>query len=1227
MKKLHRMAALLLALVLVLSLAAPGLEVRAAEDGLIEIKVDGYQNYDEVQAVYQQVNAQRQANGLPALVLHPILNNYAMQRAAELQVFYSHMRPDGTEYYTVMDSVFQNGESSENIALGEQDADAVMKCWMESDVHRAAILEPNYKSVGIGCFYTEDGTIAWVQIFSSEDWHMTDRTTGVRQVEDVPVQMLGSNVVAQLDHNNFSNKFCALYVYEGTTIGTGLSLLNVGVLGKYIPIDENTDLSGYTYISGDPNILSVNNDNRTLTAVAPGKTTLRIQHNGEDVLFHDAIASYLTYELTVEVMELPSLSYETDGSCYAIDYSGFNTSAWSGLCLWIKGNHDEMWMMGNIERDGVYDFYPMDMTDTYVCVMRYFDEYLDRYVEVGDRLIIQLGDEEPEPPEEPSEPAEPEETEPTEPAEPEIFVPTAEDLPQRDKEPSMDEVRQIMAELKQTYYPNGTEWPEGLEYVLSVDAQDNVLLEYSYGWIAAVSDLIFGTLPARVISQPALDDLRPGDILSTWDGGDILITDVAEDYIEGACVSNYGEICWRNLHPVSILSNAFLITRYESDAPGVDAVSIGILPKDAVIVAQGDESCYNNRDELLSFVRWALTEDNTLYIYGDGSGVDIYKGAYYVYGWEKYRLQITGLVVDGCLDDLADGLFAVNYPNLQEVTIRGEMEELNTRLFYQSAGLERVTLANVESIGERAFAGCSALKAVIMLDTTVSIEKDAFANCIALTDVHLPQTLKSIGDHAFNNCAALTEIQFPDGLEAIGAAAFEDCDLRELNLPAGLHTLGAGAFSDLKNLKKVFLDSDIATIASHLFSGCTAIEEVAFGENVTKLAEYMFSGASSLKTVTIPGSITDIPEGIFRYCDGLETVIIESGVETIGMYAFHSLMNLKELHLPNTLKRIEEDAFYNLEGMNVDFYFYGTPEQWETIEIESGNHGLELWAWKFNFVDPDTCRHTNTRVVPGYDPTCTEAGLTDGIVCADCGEILVEQEVIPAHGHKETETITEPTCTEGGFSTFTCALCGAERVDAYTDPLGHDWDGLNCRRCGAVNENPFVDVAKSDYFYTPVLWAVENGITAGTGNGKFSPEDTCTRAQVVTFLWRAMGKPAPKTYDNPFVDVDPGAYYYEAVLWAVDNGITAGTGSGKFSPDDPCTRAQVVTFLWRAMSKPAPDSEKNPFGDVFAGDYYYEPVLWAVENGITSGTGNGRFSPEDPCTRGQVVTFLYRTEH
>lgn len=174
--------------------------------------------------------------------------------------------------------------------------------------------------------------------------------------------------------------------------------------------------------------------------------------------------------------------------------------------------------------------------------------------------------------------------------------------------------------------------------------------------------------------------------------------------------------------------------------------------------------------------------------------------------------------------------------------------------------------------------------------------------------------------------------------------------------------------------------------------------------------------------------------------------------------------------------------------------------------------------------------------------------------------------------------------------------------------------------------NPFEDVSANSYYYDAVQWAVKNGTTGGTSVTTFSPDAPCTRAQAVTFLWRAAGSPAPSSTEMPFADVPADAYYRNAVLWAVENGITGGTSATTFSPDAPCSRGQIVAFLWRSKQSPMVTAE-NPFMDVNAADYYHDAVLWAAETGITGGTGANTFSPDAPCTRAQIVTFLYRALH
>ena len=198
--------------------------------------------------------------------------------------------------------------------------------------------------------------------------------------------------------------------------------------------------------------------------------------------------------------------------------------------------------------------------------------------------------------------------------------------------------------------------------------------------------------------------------------------------------------------------------------------------------------------------------------------------------------------------------------------------------------------------------------------------------------------------------------------------------------------------------------------------------------------------------------------------------------------------------------------------------------------------------------------------------------------------------------------------------------------DIYTFVMPHSKVSVEPVFAPIKAQPEFKDIANNSYYYDAVQWAVEKGITEGTSIETFSPHASCTRAQTVTFLWRAAGSPEPTGTINPFSDLDPSAYYYKAVLWAIEHGITQGTSADTFSPNMTVTRGQTVTFLHRAAGTPS-HGGNAAFLDISDNDYYFDAVAWAAQNGITSGVGNGKFSPGADCTRGQIVTLLYRANN
>ena len=240
------------------------------------------------------------------------------------------------------------------------------------------------------------------------------------------------------------------------------------------------------------------------------------------------------------------------------------------------------------------------------------------------------------------------------------------------------------------------------------------------------------------------------------------------------------------------------------------------------------------------------------------------------------------------------------------------------------------------------------------------------------------------------------------------------------------------------------------------------------------------------------------------------------------------------------------------------------------------------------------------------------------------GSISPSGNVSVREGRDQTFTITP----DKGYAVANVKIDGKSigAVKSYTFEnvrRTHTIEVIFMKANGNPQTGVFVDVATGSYYEDAVDWAVENGITQGTDDTHFSPDGICTRAQAVTFLWRAAGSPEPETRAMPFADVPAGSYYYDAVLWAVENGITKGTSETMFSPNMTCSRAQIVAFLWRSEKSPAAGTA-NPFADVKSITYYADAVLWAVKEDITKGTTNTTFSPDADCTRAQIVTFLWR---
>ena len=484
---------------------------------------------------------------------------------------------------------------------------------------------------------------------------------------------------------------------------------------------------------------------------------------------------------------------------------------------------------------------------------------------------------------------------------------------------------------------------------------------------------------------------------------------------------------------------------------------------------------------------------------------------------------------------------------------------------YRKPVTKVVVNSGVTTIGENAFEGMD-MTTVTLPDTLTKIGDSSFYGCEELTGITIPSGVTIIGDSAFGSCTSLSYATIPDTVTIIDEVAFTRCEnLTEINLPDGLKTIGRIAFRDT-GLTSVTIPGG-ATIGTSAFLG------------------------SALTSVTLESGVTSIPDSAFARCENLKDVSIPNTVQSLGDESFYWCRALESISLPDSVKTIGDSAFYYCDAL---------------VNVSLGN-GIETIGYRA-FRACDSLREIT---VPS---TCTSIG----------GEAFYTY-------YPMAITMLSPNCrintlknTMGTVGMVTIRGYKGSTSEAYALEHGYAFEVLP-EQSTEEPEPPtgFKDVHSGDYYYQPVLWAVENEITAGTSATTFSPNQACTRAQAMTFLWRAEGCPEPRSTSNPFVDVKPDAYYYKAVLWAVENKVTAGVSATQFAPDEECTRGQIMTFIHRAAGSPSV-SGNNPFRDVKTGDYFYRPVLWAVKNNITNGISATEFGPDNSCTRGQIVTFLYR---
>lgn len=659
---------------------------------------------------------------------------------------------------------------------------------------------------------------------------------------------------------------------------------------------------------------------------------------------------------------------------------------------------------------------------------------------------------------------------------------------------------------------------------------------------------------------------------------------------------------------------------------------------------------------------WSLSRSGALTISGSGKMSD-FSSVANAAPWDKQKGKIQSAVIESGVQNISAGAFS-GCTALKKVSISDTVAQIDLNAFDGCTALAEFDVAaeneTFSSVGGVLFSadkellrypvGKSADYAVP--SGTVAIAGGAFKDCAKLESLVIPDSVTAIGESAFENCAALKRITLPKSITKLEASCFSGCaSLAEIALPDGLKALGEKVFSGCAALKSVKIPAEVTVIPTEAFFGCVSLESITIPKSVSHINERAFDGCTALKKVDYLGSDTDWSqvtkktgnnaldnaEKSFTRTDHehkyTDTVIPPTCTERGCTVHLCSCGDKREDSYTPPLGHSYKDGICVRCGIldpNKDI-----PHKHDFIPTVTKPTCLTEGFTTYT-CSCDECYTKDYVSAVGHKTQlqnakavgCLTGGYTGDEVCTVCGKVFKQGSVIFALGHDpQPARVKAPTCTEGGYTgDLICTRCGdMTQIGTTVAAAGHKFFGGVCSVCGAKSAEAapeFDDVKPGAFYFDAVQWAVENGISNGTGKSTFSPNDVCSRYQIVMFLWRAAGQPEAKAAVS-FADVKPGDIFYEAVQWAVERGITKGTSSTSFSPFAPCTRGQIVTFLYRSAGSPKVSGACD-FSDIPADSFCHDAVIWASSEGITNGTRAGRFSPNEGCTRAQVVTFLYR---
>ena len=659
---------------------------------------------------------------------------------------------------------------------------------------------------------------------------------------------------------------------------------------------------------------------------------------------------------------------------------------------------------------------------------------------------------------------------------------------------------------------------------------------------------------------------------------------------------------------------------------------------------------------------WSLSRSGALTISGSGKMSD-FSSIANAAPWDKQKDKIQSAVIESGVQSISGGAFS-GCTALEKVSISDTVAQIDLNAFDGCTALAEFEVAadnkafssdgGVLFSADKELLRCPVGKEAgcTVPSGTVAIAGGAFKDCAKLESLVIPDSVTAIGKSAFENCAALKRITLPKNITKLEASCFSGCTaLAEITLPDGLKTLGEKVFSGCAALKSVKIPAEVTVIPTEAFSGCSSLESITIPKSVSHINERAFDGCTALKKVDYLGSDTDWSqvtketgnsvldnaEKSFTRTDHehkyTDTVIPPTCTERGCTVHLCSCGDKREDSYTPPLGHSYKGGICVRCGIldpNKDI-----PHKHDFIPIVTKptcmSEGFTTYTCSCGECytkDYVSAVGHKTQLQNAKAAGCLTGGYTGDEVCTVCGKVFKQGSVIFALSHDpQPARVKAPTCTESGYTgDLICTRCGdMTQTGTTVAAAGHKFFGGVCSVCGAKSAEAapeFDDVKPGAFYFDAVQWAVENGITNGTGKNTFSPNDVCSRYQIVMFLWRAAGQPEAKAAVS-FADVKPGDIFYEAVQWAVERGITKGMSSTSFSPFAPCTRGQIVTFLYRSAGSPKVSGACD-FSDIPADSFCHDAVIWASTEGITNGTRAGRFSPNEGCTRAQVVTFLYR---